>query len=292
MDAAAAAGVDVVHGVTATALLHDEGRVCGVVAHGRRGTELRWRGGVVVGADGVRSMVARSTAAAVERRAAVSGSVLYRYFDDLPVAGYEWAYGDGAAAGMIPTNDGLTCVFVGTGPERLRSLRRLGAEAALTELVHTAAPALAARVHSGAPVGRVHGWSGIRGFLRRAGGPGWALVGDSGYFKDPITTHGMTDALRDAELLADALLEVWSGAVPEAVALRRYQAQRDRLSSNLFTATNRIAAYDWDQPSVQGLLREVSASMSDETELLQALPPQRQQTGVGSHATDTLVARR
>ena len=52
-----------------------------------------------VGADGVRSMVARSTAAAVERRAAVSGSVLYRYFDDLPVAGYEWAYGDGAAAG-------------------------------------------------------------------------------------------------------------------------------------------------------------------------------------------------
>ena len=51
---------------------------------------------------------------------------------------------------------------------------------------------------------------------------------------------------------------MWSGAVPEAVALRRYQAQRDRLSHGLFTATNRIAAYDWDQPSVQGLLREVS----------------------------------
>ena len=94
------------------------------------------------------------------------------------------------------------------------------------------------------------------------------------------------------ELLADALLAVWSGAIAEAVALRQYQAQRDRLSSGLFTATNRIAAYDWDQPSVQGLLREVSASMSDETELLQALPPQRQRTGVGSHPTDTLVARR
>jgi 2-polyprenyl-6-methoxyphenol hydroxylase-like FAD-dependent oxidoreductase len=133
----------------------------------------------------------------------------------------------------------------------------------------------------------VHGWSGIRGFLRRAGGPGWALVGDAGYFKDPITTHGMTDALRDAELLADALLEVWSGAVPEAVALRRYQAQRDQLSHGLFTATNRIAAYDWDRSSVQGLLRDVSASMSDETELLQALPAQRQGTGVGSRPTDT-----
>ena len=95
--------------------------MCGVVAHGRRGTDAAVAGRRrSVGADGVRSTVARSTAAAVERRAAVSGSVLYRYFDDLPVAGYEWAYGDGAAAGMIPTNDGLTCVFVATSPERLR----------------------------------------------------------------------------------------------------------------------------------------------------------------------------
>jgi 2-polyprenyl-6-methoxyphenol hydroxylase-like FAD-dependent oxidoreductase len=289
VDAAAAAGVHVVHGVTATALLHHERRVCGVIARGRSGVEQRWRGDVVVGADGVRSMVARSAAAVVERRAAVSGSVLYRYFDDVPVAGYEWAYGDRAAAGMIPTNGGLTCVFVATSPERLRHWRRLGAEAALTALVDTAAPALAARVHGGAPVGRVHGWSGNRGFLRRAGGPGWALVGDAGYFKDPITTHGMTDALRDAELLTDALLAVWSGAVAEPVALRRYQAQRDRLSHGLFTATNRIAAYDWDQPSVQALLREVSASMSDETELLQALPTRRQSAEAGSGPADMLV---
>ncbi len=292
VDAAAAAGVHVVHGVTATALLHHRRRVCGVVARGRSGAELRWWGDVVVGADGVRSTVARSTAAVVERRAAVSGSVLYRYFDDLPVAGYEWAYGDGAAAGMIPTNDGLTCVFVATSPERLRSLRRRGAEAALTALVQAAGPALAFRVDSGTPAGRVHGWSGARGFLRRAGGPGWALVGDAGYFKDPITTHGMTDALRDAELLADALLGAWSGSVPEALALRRYQARRDQLSHGLFRATNRIAAYDWDQPSVQGLLREVSASMSDETEMLQALPPQGEGAGVGSRPTDTLVPRR
>jgi 2-polyprenyl-6-methoxyphenol hydroxylase-like FAD-dependent oxidoreductase len=117
-------------------------------------------------------------------------------------------------------------------------------------------------------------------------------VGDSGYFKDPITTHGMTDALRDAELLAGALLAAWSGAVPEAVALRRYQAQRDRLSRGLFTATNRIATYDWDQSAVQGLLREVSASMSDETELLQTLPVQRECTVVPSCPTDMLLPRR
>ena len=37
-----------------------------------------------------------------------------------------------------------------------------------------------------------------------ARGPGWALVGDAGSFKDPLTAHGITDALRDAELLARA----------------------------------------------------------------------------------------
>ena len=63
-------------------------------------------------------------------------------------------------------------------------------------------------------------------------------------------------------------------------------------ADRLRTATNRIAAYDWDRPSVQGLLREVSASMSDETELLQALPPRRQSTATGSRLTDTLVRQR
>ena len=62
------------------------------------------------------------------------------------------------------------------------------------------------------------------------------MVGDAGYFKDPITTHGMTDALRDAELLTDEILETLTGIVPEAVALARYQATRERLSSRLFEA--------------------------------------------------------
>ena len=75
---------------------------------------------------------------------------------------------------------------------------------------------------------RLHGWAGMPGHIRQSWGPGWALVGDAGYFKDPITTHGMTDALRDAELLADRVLDVLGGA-PEAVALAAYQDTRERL---------------------------------------------------------------
>ena len=51
----------------------------------------------------------------------------------------------------------------------------------------------------------MRGFGGHPGFLKRSTGDGWALVGDAGYFKDPLTAHGITDALRDAELLARAI---------------------------------------------------------------------------------------
>jgi 2-polyprenyl-6-methoxyphenol hydroxylase-like FAD-dependent oxidoreductase len=83
----------------------------------------------------------------------------------------------------------------------------------------------------------------------------------------------MTDALRDAELLADALLASWAGQQPEAIALAGYQARRDALSSQLFQVSDRIAGYDWEPSEIQQLLREVSSAMSDEVSLLQTLAP-------------------
>jgi hypothetical protein len=99
-------------------------------------------------------------------------------------------------------------------------------------------------------------------------------VGDAGYFKDPITSHGITDALRDAELLVDALLDPLAGGAAGTGSLRCYQATRDRLSSRLFTATEAVAAYDWDSHAAGRLVREVSAAMGAEVELLEGLPRQ------------------
>ena len=197
--------------------------------------------------------------------------MLYTYRADLPTAGYEWAYGDSAAAGMIPTNDGLTCVFAGTTPERYRDARRRGAEMALRGLFARAAPDHVARLDQSSPAGPVRGWSGVTGFVRRSWGAGWALVGDAGYFKDPITTHGMTDALRDAELLSAAVVGALSSEVRECDALADYQRQRDILSAPLFDVTDRIASYRWTLGEVSGLLREASAAMTDEVEFLQQL---------------------
>ena len=113
--------------------------------------------------------------------------------------------------------------------------------------------------------------------MRQSHGPGWALVGDAGYFKDPITAHGISDALRDAELLARA---VGRGSDP---ALAEYQATRDELSRDLFEITDEIAAFEWDLERLKVLHQDLSKSMNREVEALLGLdapagPPAAGQT--------------
>ena len=272
VDAAAAAGAHVLHETTVTELIRDTSdRVTGVRVRGRRNESMSLCAPFTIGADGVRSTVAAETAAPVILKGSSASAVLYRYLTDLPAAGYEWAYGEGAAAGLIPTNDS-TCVFVATTPARMHSLRSSGAEQAFATLLASAAPSLVDRVADAKRATSLRGWGGVPGYLRRGWGDGWALVGDAGYFKDPITTHGMTDALRDAELLADAVLAVLSGC-GEASAFEAYEGTRDRLSRDMFDVTEAVAGYDWSLHKARHLLRDVSAAMSAEVEHLQALRP-------------------
>jgi flavin-dependent dehydrogenase len=274
VEAAAAAGAEVRHESTLAGVLRDHhDHVVGVRTVDRKGSPAELRATIVIGADGVYSKVAEQVGAKLLRRARHTSSCLYRYHADVHATGYEWAWGEGAAAGLLPTNDGLTCVFVATRPDRMRRLVRSdGTRAAFLTLLEQAGPELVERVSAGRPVGRLNGWAGVPGFVRRPWGPGWALVGDAGHFKDPLTTHGITDALRDAELLADAVLESLAGGAPQAVALARYQATRDRLSRRLFDTTEAVASFDWTLNEVRGLLRQVSAAMTDEVDHLNALP--------------------
>jgi 2-polyprenyl-6-methoxyphenol hydroxylase-like FAD-dependent oxidoreductase len=270
VDAAAAAGADVLHETIATALLRSPlGRVAGVRIRSRNGRSADLHAPLTVGADGIRSTVARQVAAPLTQTGVNASAFLYRYFDRLPAAGYEWAYGDHSAAGLIPTND-ATCVFVGTTPARLRSVRRAGAEPAFSELLASAAPAFVERLADATPTSPMRGWGGAPGYLRQSWGPGWALIGDAGYFKDPITTHGMTDALRDAELCAEAILARPSGC-DETSALATYQRMRDRLSRDMINVTEAVAGYDWNLDRIRLLLREVSSAMGAEVDHLQAM---------------------
>jgi flavin-dependent dehydrogenase len=118
------------------------------------------------------------------------------------------------------------------------------------------------------------------GFFRQSTGPGWALVGDAGYFKDPLTAHGITDALIDAELLANA------AAVGEESALAGYQIARDNLASGLFDVTDALASFDWDLPKAQQLHRALSEEMKKETVAVNLLDHAREEAAVTPSSTD------
>jgi len=258
VDAACSAGAEVRFGTSVTGLRRDRtGRVTGIT--GRAGAaRLEVGADLVVGADGRRSAVARHAGAGAAHVAPASSGVIYRYFRGVAADGYHWYFTPGSAAGVIPTNDGLACVFAATSAENLRRELDGGAGAGLRRVLARAAPGLADRLEHHGAAGPPRAFPGLPGYLRDAAGPGWALVGDAGYFKDPITAHGITDALRDAEILARVVTSRGPGAVA------RYQAERDELSLRLFRVTGRIAAFDWTADEIGGHLLELNAAMAEE----------------------------
>jgi flavin-dependent dehydrogenase len=283
-DAAEAAGATLRFGVRVATLVRDpDGRPHGVVLEGPPGTRRHVAANLVIGADGARSGVARMVGARAYRDAPHAGAVVYGYWRDLAVDGFHWYYRPGVGAGVIPTNGGQTCVFVALPAARFQALLHAGPSAdlqrAFVQVARETAPELADLVRAGTPCGGLRGYAGEPGFVRQSWGPGWALVGDAAAFRDPITAHGITDALRDAELLARAVAD---GTAP---GLAAYQAARDALATRLFEITDDIASFAWDLPHLQRLHRALSDEMVREAEWIAqlgpALPPTR-----GTHPAD------
>jgi flavin-dependent dehydrogenase len=269
--AAGEAGADVLFGISVTDVERGtDGRVIGVVGHDGRGSPIRLRAAMTIGADGLRSTVARAVGATLERRASHASSFIYAYISGLESSGYEWLYGAGVSAALIPTNDEQTCISVGAPPARFGSELARDIPAGFRRLLGEVSPDLAERVGDAAAPVQLRSFPGVRGFMLRPWGPGWALVGDSGYFKDPITAHGISDALRDAQLLANAAAAFLFGHVNEEAAMREYHETRNRLSLQMFTVTDTIASYRWDAGSVETHLRSLSAAMVAEIDHLLA----------------------
>ena len=255
--------------MTVTGLRRDRhGRVAGVVGRDHTGRPFVVDASLVIGADGMRSSVARHVAAPTERRGTGASAVVYGYWSELETTGYEWVFRPNACAGVIPTNGGLACVFAAASP---RGSGAAAGPSALESVLRQACPETAARVRDATLATGVRTFLGQPGFLRRAWGPGWALVGDAGYWKDPLSAHGLTDALRDAELLARAVQGSASGDETESEAFARYQLVRDRLSMPLFLITDQIATQRWTDATIGGLLIRLSASMAEEVDALVAL---------------------
>ena len=244
--------------------------------HHRR-TRLE-RAPLVIGADGRASTIAREIRAPRITDANHASAFLYSYWANLPTDGYEWFYRPGLTAGAIPTNDGLTCVFVGARAAVLDAAMRSDTRAAVFHRL-SATAGLRDRL---ADAHRIEsprfGHSLPPGYLRTAHGRGWALVGDAGHWLDPMSTHGMTSALRDAGLLAQAVISTLPGTAQQRAALTWYQDVRDRVSRPMLDASDEIAGYEWDLTRIRTLLRNLSSAMTDEVEMLGSLMPDTSRT--------------
>jgi flavin-dependent dehydrogenase len=259
VDAAVEAGATVRHRVRVADLVRGSGgRVEGVLLRSDDGGALAVRTGTVIGADGMRSTVASLVGAPVTRRGRHASAVLYGYWSGLEVDGYQWHWGRDTAAGTIPTNAGQVLLYAGVSSRRFAEETRADVPGCYRRVLGESSPGLAARLADARLVGTLHGFPGHPGYLRRPWGPGWALVGDAAYFKDPITAHGISDALRDAELLARAVETGTEAAMAE------YELVRDELSARLFEVTDRIASCDWELGELKALHRALSDEMKRE----------------------------
>ena len=143
---------------------------------------------------------------------------------------------------------------------------------ASSQLVRRTAPDLADRLVDARRVDRMRVALRYPSFVRHPVGPGWALAGDAGYYRDAITGHGITDAFRDAELLAAAVGAWLRGAQPETVAMHRYAIEREAGLRPIFDVTNALAA--WPGPEkFFGLQKDLNQLLDVEAEHLASAPP-------------------
>lgn len=277
LDAAEAAGARVFDRSRITALVRrTDGRIGGLemVDAGQRRKVLR--APLVIGADGLRSTVAELVGAQVVEQFTHATAALYTYFDGLAVEGTNWYFGHKVAAGAIPTNGGRTGVFVLVPPDRFAAQFRNDRLAGFLDTLRLVAPALADQIGTTRPAEPFRGFGGHPGQVRQSIGPGWALVGDAGAFRDPITSHGITDALRDAEFLADAVLD----AGPDA--WQHYVKRRDRASRPVAALTDAIASLSWTMDEVRELHHDLSRAMNQSAKsALESPPPARAASSYG-----------
>ncbi|HEY8491339.1 MAG TPA: NAD(P)/FAD-dependent oxidoreductase [Dehalococcoidia bacterium] len=246
VDAAVGAGAELRERFSVRDLVWEEGRVAGV--RGRAGgREVTERARLVIGADGLHSQVARLVNAPAYHTRPTLTFGYYTYWSDVAMDGAELHVSEGGGILAFPTNDGLTCVAVGGSIESFHRFRQdiQGNYFRILEV----APDLARRVRAGRREERFLGTADQPNYFRRPYGPGWALVGDAGYHRDFVTGLGITDAFRDAELLAAAADEGLSGRRPLGEALAAYERHRNEVAEPLYELTCRIAGGEYVEPA-------------------------------------------
>jgi flavin-dependent dehydrogenase len=250
VDAAREAGVEVREGYNVDEILRDDdGRVVGI-----RSGEHEDRARIVIGADGRNSHVAKAVGAEDYNTKPRLQYSYFTYFSGLPTDQLENYIRPDRGWGVAPTNDGLTMVVAGW-PYAEATAYKADIEGNFYATLELA-PEFAERVRHAkreAPFlgGAVPAW------FRKPYGDGWALVGDAGYNKDPVTAQGITDAFHDAERCTEAIDQWLRGGAAYDDVMAAWHEERDAKAMPMYEFTAQMATFEPPPPEMLQLLGAV-----------------------------------
>ncbi len=251
VDAAVEAGVELREGFCVQEVLLNGDRVTGIRGHASGVATIKEEARIVIGADGLRSLVARTVQSPMYHTKPTLTCAYYAYWSGVPMEGVEFYPRDHRLIVAFPTNDDEVVVFIEWPIQEFHAFRADIEENFLktVDLV----PSLAERIRHGRREERFVGTANLPNFFRKPHGPGWALVGDAGYHKDPYTGYGITDAFRDAELLAEAIDVGFSGRGALEEALADYERQRNEVALPMYELICQLASLEPPPPEMQQL---------------------------------------
>ncbi len=269
VDAAREAGAEVREGFAVDDLVRDGDCVAGVKGRTPGGAVVEERARIVIGADGVHSMVAKAVGAREYDAKPPLATYYFSYFDGFQADDIEQYIRPYQGAACFPTHDGLTLI-AGVWPSRRFQEIRTDVEGCVGKL-HESTSDVAERLRNARRAERWVGTAGVANYFRQPYGPGWALVGDAGYDRDPITAQGISDAFVDAEALTTALDDGWSGRRPVDEALADYHADRDRRVRPMYDFTCQLATLAPPPPPMQALFAALHRNQDATNQFYSAL---------------------
>jgi 2-polyprenyl-6-methoxyphenol hydroxylase-like FAD-dependent oxidoreductase len=269
VDAAVESGVELRDAFSVESLVWDGDRVAGIRGHARNGASVEERATVVIGADGTYSLVAKAVQAPEYDTIPALATYYYSYFSGFEAEDVEQHVRDHDGVACFPTHAGLTLIAGVWKSSKFPEIRA-DIEGCMTRL-QASMPSVADRLARARREERWVGTSGVANYFRRPYGPGWALVGDAGYEKDPITAQGISDAFIDAEQLTDALDAGLSGRRSAADALADYQATRDERAKPMYYLTAEFAKMEPPPPQMRALFGALHGNQSATNQFFSAI---------------------
>ncbi len=281
-------GADVREHCAVESLTWRAGRVSGVCYRTEDGEVREVDAKLVVGADGRRSTVAALLGVWTPYRVSRNGrGLVFRYLDD-PRAGTpdaetysQWRDGDSFAFAFPTTPAGRVLALL-MGPREEAAQARSEPDAYWQRKL-AEHPGLARRLEGAGPGTKLRSTGDTPAFFRASSGPGWALAGDAGHFKDPVTGQGMRDAMFAGRTLAESVMPALDDPAKLDCATRTWEADRDRECLPAYHFANADTRAERQSPVLRELVRDASrTSAPDLTDLFgrartpqQVAPPMR-----------------